>query len=81
MASTTRMTKRGDKLAAELARMVGKDKTVVIELALEKLYHEERMRRFNNAYVTLTEDATRVAAEQQVHYELEGTLQDGIDDA
>lgn len=80
MAMTARMTKRADDLATKLSYTTGKDKAHVIELALEKLYHEERMRLFNEAYSNVKSNGKLWKIEEGERSELEGTLLDGLEE-
>jgi hypothetical protein len=53
MAQTCRISTKSDVIIHQLVALTGKDKTEIIEQALELYRYRERMRLFNEAYSRL----------------------------
>lgn len=80
MAHTARISSLSDIIIEELAAKTGKSKIIIIEEALESYRFRERMREFNEAYEKLRTDTKGWSQELKEREELEGTLDDGLND-
>ncbi len=80
MAHTARISSMSDDIIKDLVDKTGKSKIVIIEEALESYRFRERMRLFNESYAKLRANKKAWAQELKEREELEGTLQDGLED-
>ncbi len=80
MAQTSRISAKSDEIIHEMAAITGKAKIEIIEEALEVYRHHERMRLFNEGYEKLKVDKKAWKKELKEREELEGTLEDGLED-
>lgn len=80
MALTARISPASDAIIHELVAKTGKSKIVIIEEALESYRFRERMRLFNESYERLRANKKMWASELKEREELEGTLNDGLED-
>jgi hypothetical protein len=79
MAQTSRISAKSDKIIQEMISITGKAKIEIIEEALEVYRHRERMRLFNESYDKLRSDKKAWKKELKEREELEGTLEDGLE--
>lgn len=80
MAQTSRISARSDVIIHEMAVITGKSKIDIIEEALEIYRHHERMRLFNEGYFKLRSNKKAWKEVMREREELEGTLEDGLED-
>ena len=80
MSTTTRISQKSDDIIHEIVTLTGKTKKDVIEKALEVYCHLERMRLLNEGYQRLRSDKFYWKEELKERQELDGTLQDGLED-
>lgn len=81
MAQTSRISPKSNSIIHEMIHLTGKPKIEIIEKALEVYYHQERMRLFNEAYSRLKSNKTDWEQELLERKELEGTIEDGLEEA
>ena len=80
MAQTARISAISDAIIHEMIVLTGKAKINIIEEALEIYRHRVRMRLFNEAYAMLRSNKRAWKKELQERRELEGTLEDGLEE-
>ena len=80
MAQTARISKKSDLIINELVVLTGANKIEIIESALESYRHQERMRLFNESYSQLRSNPKAWKEELEERKELEGTLEDGLEE-
>jgi len=80
MAQTARISKRSDTIIHEMASLTGQSKSELIELALEVYFRQERMRLFNEGYKRLRSNKKIWKEELEERTELEGTINDGLEE-
>ncbi|MCB1149779.1 MAG: hypothetical protein KDK48_06390 [Chlamydiia bacterium] len=80
MAQTARISSRSDAIINEMASLTGQSKVEVIEQALETYRRSERMRLMNEAYHNLRSNKSEWEDELAQRKELEGTLDDGLEE-
>lgn len=80
MAQTSRISPKSNSIIHEMIHLTGKQKIEIIEKALEVYYHQERMHLFNEAYCKLKSNEKDWKQELLERKELEGTLEDGLED-
>lgn len=77
---SARISQESDAIIEEIINETGKSKIVVIEEALKLYRFRERMRLFNESYERLRSDKKLWNQELKVREDLDGTLNDGLED-
>jgi predicted DNA-binding protein len=80
MGSTVRISSRSDQIIDELVEETGKSKIVIIDEALECYRFKERMRLLDEQYEKLRSDPNAWKQEEEERKELDGTLNDGLEE-
>lgn len=81
MAHISRILAKRDAIIQEMVSITGKPKIEIREEALEPYCYQERMRLFNEGYNKLKSDKRAWQRELKERKELEGTLEDGLEDS
>jgi len=79
--TTAKISKRTASTLDYLHRKYHRPKTVLIELAVTQLEEHLLLQDINNAYLRLKAHPKEWAEELQERSDLEGTIEDGLNDA
>jgi predicted transcriptional regulator len=80
MSSTVRVSDETHSALRELSERRGQSMTQVLAEAVERLHHEELLRRTNEAYAAIREDPEAWDELLRERAEWDRTLADGLDD-
>lgn len=80
MAQTARISSRCDAIIREMVNLTGHSKVEIIEHALEAYRRNERMRLLNEAYRNLQANQSAWEEELKEREEIEGTINDGLEE-